>query len=213
MNIFFDFDDVLFNTRLFSRDFKKIFYDCGVSENCYEKTYAQARKTTRIPNYNFDKHLEILSSEHGIDIAALQNSMNTFLCDTSQYVFSDVAQTLDMYAKSDHKLFLVSYGVPQSWQEMKILPSGITGFFDQLVIGEIDKGHETKKIRDHYPVKENFFIDDREAYLESVKKTNPDITTILMKRKEGRHTDDQSIYCDFVAYDMKEVEEMITHMQ
>lgn len=209
MNIFFDFDDVLFNTRLFSRDFKKVFYDCGVRESCFEQTYAQARKTTRIPNYNFDKHLEILSTEYHIDSTTLQNNMNTFLCDTSQYIFSDVAQALSTFKKGGYKLFLVSYGVPRSWQEKKVHPSGIADIFDQLVIGEIDKGHETKKILDQHPSGENFFIDDREAYLESVKKVNPDITTILMKRKEGRHTDDQSIYCDQIAHTLKEVDEII----
>lgn len=205
MNIFFDFDDVLFHTKRFGEDFKQVFFKHGVSEECFTQTYEDSRKSTAIPNYNFDRQLVLLSSNYGIDEVTLRADLDVFLADTSMYVFDDMIGILEKLRAAGNGLFLVSYGAPQSWQEGKVFRSGVAPFFDRCVIGEIAKGIEALKIVNDFPSSKNYFIDDRCSYLEDVKKDAPNVTTILFRRPEGRYTDDASEACDITAESADEI--------
>ncbi len=210
MILFFDFDDVLFNTKEFSTDFDAVFENRGISAEDFQRTYAQSRHTTRIPNYNNAEHMRILSNEFGIDQKLLHADIRVFLEDTSSYLFSDVCAALAAFKEKGIVLCLVSYGKPKEWQDRKVYSSGVTDYFDEIVIGEIEKGCEAFQIQEKYADPIAFFVDDRIAYLADVRKDAPRVSTVLMLRPEGRYHDTPSDDCDFVVRELCEVQSLVT---
>ena len=122
--IFLDFDDVLFNTRDFVRDYKKIFYSFGVSEKLFNKNYYgyPVKNNGRLMKYNPEKHLECLEKEPGINIAGIKKGVRDFVKNTSQYIFPDAIDFLKSFPRKE--LFLLSYGETK-FQKLKIKNSGI----------------------------------------------------------------------------------------
>jgi trehalose-6-phosphate synthase len=58
-----------------------------------------------------------------------------------------------------------------------------------------------------------FFLDDRTEQICGVKKKFPYVTTILIKRPEGRYQDmKKDKYCDFEAHNLKEAEKIISEL-
>ena len=67
--IFLDFDDVIFNTRDFVKDYKEIFYSFDVPEKLFRKYYYgyPVKKNGQLLQYNPEEHLQCLKKESNIN--------------------------------------------------------------------------------------------------------------------------------------------------
>ena len=210
MKLFFDFDDVLFNTKKFKKDYLKFFEKHGISKEIFDKHYYNPLDRGEIKHYDPVQHIRRISQDLGGVNNELEESIEKFVSNTSKYVFFDVADFLQKFNKKD--LFMVSYS-ETDFQKLKILNSGVAKFFKLIAITNKTKGEAVRKI-----IKENeidmeseeiFFMEDRILQIEDVKTKYPRIKSILCKRKEGRYMDRRNKFCDFECENLEEVEKII----
>jgi len=212
MKIFIDFDDVIFNAKNFKNDLKKIFYKFGISEKLFDQSYYNYppnKKDTRVKTYVPEKQIKTIKKEIYLDDIQLQCEFEKFITNTKKYVFPDVVSFLNNFSKK--QLFLISHGSP-SFQKNKINNSGVGEFFNVIKVSKSEKSQEVKKIiqKEYSQKKETyFFLDDRMQYIEEIKKSLPDIITILVTRKEGRYADKKNKYCDFSVSNLKQALKII----
>ena len=211
MKIFIDFDDVLFNTKNFIADIKEIFIKHGISESVFNETYKKSDKfsgkidgsmRTYDPAFQFKKIREKIKT----DTKQVENKFETFIKDTSGYIFKDAGGFLGKIKKKD--VFILSFGT-NKFQKEKIKNSGIKKYFNKIIIiSHAKKSEAIGKIigKSKEPF---YFIDDRVKFLEEVKIKYPFAKTFLVKRKEGRYCDEKNKYCDFEAHNLKKVEKII----
>lgn len=202
MKIFIDFDDVLFNTRDFSRNYKKIFEECGVCKDIFHELYydyPQKDKTGKLKKYDYNKHVTRIGEECQMDTRELQKKVSNLISNTSKYLFPDVLDFLKAFNRSS--LFLVSFGKTE-FQKSKIMNSGIKDFFQEInIVDELKSGPISRFAKNDEKI---YFLDDRIEQVEDVKKNFPKSVTFLVDREEGRFDDEHNEYCDFVVKDLKE---------
>ncbi len=208
MQIFIDFDDVLFNTGEFNVEFEKVFDRCGVDNKLFQVTYKEARERDGIANYSFDRHCAILEKDHNISLAKINDAVVKLLNHADQFVFTDAEHFLKKLQADDHELYLVSFGAP-SIQEGKVCGSGLREYFKKIIVGEISKGEKIKEVLGAGNGKHYFFLDDRVEHITNVKENCSGILTILVERPEGRYHDDRMDSCDFTAESLNDVEKII----
>lgn len=206
LKIFLDFDDVLFNTRDFVVDYKKIFRKFGISDELFQKYYYgyPVKKGGKIMKYNPYEHLKRIKESSNIDTKELKKAIDDFVEDTAQYIFPDARDFLESFSKKE--LLLLSYGETK-FQNLKVSNSGITKYFSKIIIGDKLKSEMISKL-----VKEsdtNYLLEDRVEQITDVEKKFPFVKTVLLKRKEGRYDDKKNKYCEFEAKNLEEVSKII----
>jgi FMN phosphatase YigB (HAD superfamily) len=202
MKIFIDFDDTIFNTRDFIRDFKKIFWKHGISQELFFKHYYDypvvGKDESRILHkYDFEEHANKIERATGLKLKKLRQDVDKLLRNNGRYIFSDVKNFLDRFGKEN--IFLVSYA-RTSFQDKKIKESKILSYFKDFLLSDSMKGKSLKRLMRKHRISSTekiFFIEDRVEQLESVKKELPNIFTIFLKRKEARYNDKKNTFCDF----------------
>ena len=107
MKIFFDFDDVLFNSKQFKEDYFSIFKKRGVSRKIFEACYYDPLDERNIKLYDPMGHIKRVCSEIGIDVTTLEAEISAFVADTSDYVFADVVGALARFQRK--QLCIVSF--------------------------------------------------------------------------------------------------------
>lgn len=208
MKIFIDFDDVLFNTGKFREDYKKIFWKNNISKEIFEKYYYDyplKQKNGHLKKYDAWEHIKKIKNSEKIDVNNLKKEIISFLDKSEKYVFSDVADFMDSFGKSN--LYLVSYAVTD-FQKLKIKNSKIKKYFEKIIITDSMKSVPIKKIIKE-GVEEAFFLDDRVEQIGDVKREIPEIKTIFVHRKEGRYKDRKNKYCDFECSNLKQAQKII----
>jgi FMN phosphatase YigB (HAD superfamily) len=213
MKIFIDFDDVVFNTKKFISDYKKLFQKYGVTQKIFQENYygyPQKGKGGKLKKYNPETHIKILEKKMGIDLKNLEKEVENFVKKSKRYIFADAQKFLCKFKRKN--LFLVSYG-ENSFQQKKIANSGVAQYFQKIIISDKLKAKEIENISKELQLEisnQDFFLDDRIEQIENVKKNYPQITTILIKRKEGRYKDRKTKYADYEAKNFLEVEKLIS---
>lgn len=210
MKIFIDFDDVVFNTKQFKNDLAEVFFNHGISRDIYEKSYYDPNDKRSIRTY--DPKTQILRIKNSVDFDKheLLNSIKVFMEDTSNYVFEDFFSFVKKYDQKN--VYVVSYG-DIKFQEEKINSSGIKKYVDNIFITDRLKSsivgdflEENKNMQ----AEKIFFIDDRTEQIQDVKKKNPNVATMFLKRPEGRYQDmKKDQYCDFEVHNLQEAQEII----
>ena len=209
MKIFIDFDDVIFNTRRFKADFEVIFSQFGITANVFAENYFNYppnKKGFPMRTYILEKHLAKINQVASFARPILEKNIGIFLEATRKYVFPDVENFLKNF--SPPELFLISHG-DKNFQGKKIKNTRLESYFSAISISS------DQKSRTIYPwmkkgEEKKFFLDDRVHYLEEVKKSLPEITTILIQRPEGCYHDRKNKYCDFKAKNFKEAWKIIS---
>ena len=204
--IFLDFDDVVFNTQDFVKDYKKIFRSFGISEKLFYKHYYgyPVEKKGRLLKYNPDEHLKYIGKEIGEETVGLKKEISRFVNNTSKYIFEDTPHFLKSFPKRE--LFLLSYGRTE-FQEKKIKGSGIAKYFSKIIVGDKVKSEMVKGF-----IEKNddcYFLEDRVMQISDVERNFPFLKSILIKRKEGRYHDKKNKYCEFEAKNLKEAKKII----
>lgn len=202
MIVFIDFDDVLFDTASFKDAIKDIFLTAGLTDAQFQETYDRARVSGGVHVYSGDAHLEIVEHDFGIKKETLKKLIGDFLSDTSMFIFDDAVPFLEMIQKKG-KICLVSFGA-SSWQNKKVLNSGIAHYFDDIQIGARNKGTAISQtgLQSEKPA---FFIDDRVDFIDQVKEKHPHIHTILMTREQCRYNDSPSGTTDSTVCTLEQV--------
>lgn len=216
MLIFLDFDDVLFNTREFRKEFRSLFLKFGISENQFNETYELSKEVGgKEKTYQFDRHLSYLENVLKLDIAELRCLIDEFLVSTSRYLFQDGIDFLKACVDSNISLELISFG-SEDFQTRKVFSAGIEKYFKNIYAGNIVKGEVIKnrlKSKEYTDENDIYFVDDRVEYLEIAKKINPNLKIILMQRPEGRYADKRSKDCDCLVANFNEILKIINLKQ
>ena len=211
MKVFIDFDDVLFYSKKFIQDEKKIFRKYKISEELFQKHYYQYRKDKKgnlIRIYDLKKQLRGIKKEKKMDIEPIRKELEAFLKNTRKYIFNDVENFLKKFEKKN--LFIISYS-KTDFQKNKIKNSGIPKYFKKIIITDEEKFKALKRIIDTEKTKneEIFFLEDRTDYIAGIKNEIPWVKTILMRRPQGRYKDEVLACCDFRIKNLKEAEKII----
>ena len=211
MKVFIDFDDVLFYSKKFIQDEKKIFRKYKISEELFQKHYYQYRKDKKgnlIRIYDLKKQLRGIKKEKKMDIEPIRKELEAFLKNTRKYIFNDVENFLKKFEKKN--LFIISYS-KTDFQKNKIKNSGIPKYFKKIIITDEKKFKVLKRIIDTEKTKneEIFFLEDRTDYIAGIKNEIPWVKTILMRRPQGRYKDEVLACCDFRIKNLKEAEKII----
>ena len=208
MKLFIDFDDVLFFSKKFIQDEKNIFLKHGISEELFKKHYYHFRENDKNKKYRFydlDKQLEGIRNELGMDISPLEKEAKKFIEDTSRYVFPDVESFLKEIKKDD--LFILSYSKTE-FQRLKIENCRLARYFRKIIITDRKKSEAIMLAMKENDIKKGediYFIDDRADYISEVKKSLPQVKTILVRRKEGRYHDLESEDSDYEVENFSQV--------
>jgi len=211
MKIFIDFDDVLFNTKLFYEGIKNVFFENGISEEIFKKYYKDPeieKKRGIIQKYNPYKQIEKIG-KIGIETKKLKRDFSNFIKNTSQYIFEDGIEFLEKMKNED--LYIISYG-DRKFQNEKIINSGIAKYFKRISIAETTKAAAIRKILKDKKVKEGealIFIDDRERFLRDIKESYPGMVTFLFSNSLGRYNDEKTGHCDFKVKNFNEILKII----
>ncbi|MDO8240405.1 MAG: HAD hydrolase-like protein [Candidatus Moranbacteria bacterium] len=212
MKVFLDFDDVLFNTKKFVVDYKKIFRLHGISEDVYKKyyyDYLPNKKNSKLKKYISEPHIDKIGKEEGIDVSALKQDIEVFLGTASKYVFSDVYDFLGSFKKNDS--YLISYS-KNKFLESKIKNSGVAKYFKKVVMTDSLKSLPVRDIMREDNIKKDeqvFFLDDRIEQIDDVKKHYKWIKTVFINRKEGRYQNIADDMCDFECKNLKQAKKII----
>lgn len=210
MKIFIDFDDVLFNTKSFIFDYRKIFVKNGVPEEIFEKYYKDksAKGDLRVKKHNPREQVEKIK-KLGYETSGIEREMSELLKNTGSYLFKDSQKFVEKF--KDEDLYIVSFG-DKKFQKEKIVNSGISHYFKKIVIADVSKAVGIKNILKNKKTEMGeplIFIDDRVKFLEDIKKTYPGMITILMQRAEGRFFDERNESCNFTAENFSQVLDII----
>jgi len=112
-------------------------------------------------------------------------------------LYSDTLSFLER-ARHTHQLVLLTYTMNTPLQKKKINGSGVTPYFDHVIMthgtreGESGKGLGAKDyLATHHSTGQNIFIDDVLANITEVKRMNPEIRCVRIDRtlSEGVGTD------------------------
>lgn len=203
MKIFIDFDDVLFNTKDFKEDLLNVFIKNGITKSQFKQSYWGR-------TYNLEKQIKAIENKYNVDADKLEKDIDNFLSDLGKYVFLDVHNFIESVGREN--IFVASYG-HKNFQEQKIKSSGLGNSFKKIVITHEAKSEIIRDLIDEEDLDDEtlYFLDDRISYIEEVKNIFPEIKTILMKRPEGRYDDKPNKDCDFVAKNLDEVKDILTH--
>ncbi len=210
MQIFLDFDDVLFNTSRFVQVLKKEFEKNGISEEEFDRTYLdypRRQKNGRLTVYNIWQQIDYLEKEKKKSLSRLRRAVKTLVADTSSFIFPDVVKFLKTFASED--LYIISYGESEL-QLKKINNCGLSSYFKKIIIINQPKGKIIQQIRKETSKNVSaYFLDDRVEQIEDAKLKNPDLKTLLVKRPEGRYNDKPNQYCDFTISNLLEAKKII----
>lgn len=133
--------------------------------------------------------------------------------DFAAMLYDDTLPFLE-HARRSHKLVLLTYTMNPPLQKKKIEGSGVTPYFDRIIMthgtreGESGKGRGAKDyLAAHPSVGKNIFIDDALANISEVKRMNPKIWCVRIDRaaSEEGETDHSLLPGDDVVANLSAV--------
>ena len=212
MKIFVDFDDVMFDTKRFYLDFQKVFIRNGISRSVVERTNRESRQKNSLNTssvYSPWRQLELmgLPSDKSRDI---KKELTESLVDLQKYVFKDVGRLIVNFHKSS--LVILSYG-DIKFQGQKIKGSGLTKYFGKIIISKKSKAVVIGKYHAKNGKESIYFLDDRIEHLEEMKKSDPAVTTMLVRRREGRYKDERSDAGDYAIKNLNQAVKIINKIK
>lgn len=204
MIIFFDFDDVLMDTRAFKREYFKIFSTFGIPAKRARAIYMEMRKTLGRDDPRV--HIRLLKEKYPrLPVSAVERSLYKIRAQSRRFVFKDAAGALNRLQKEAGRLELISSG-DKRVQKKKILESGLARFFKKIHLVSTDKkGNTIKKILANRrgPL---VFIDDKKEAVDDVRKVIPKARIIQVLRHRDQ---ERSKRADVVITNLKRVTQYI----
>ena len=185
---FIDFDDTIFNSGKFIKDFKKVFRRHGVSSEEFEKSYIPCSEGIcgkTFMEYDLERQLLDIENRHG-KLTKMRRELHDFIVNSQKYVFDDFYEFTKKIPKEN--IFLISFG-KSSFQRSKIKHSGVLSYVQDYVLTSSSKAECINEIfsRNERGERKLTFVDDRVDQLEDVKEKFPEMILYRMIRPEGRY--------------------------
>lgn len=180
--IIIDFDGVLLNDQKFKKDYIRLFKTFGIPVSLYESAYRELKNKKGF--YDPEAHIAILQKKKpGLKKDGLIKKINSFVKNSSRYIYKDAIPFLKFFKKRRYDLVLLSTG--HEYQNLKIKNSKIIHFFKEIIIiPNFSKTESVAKILKNYLGKPSVFIDDKKEVVDEVKKEIPNIYIIQLARRK-----------------------------
>ncbi len=205
MLLFVDFDDTIFNTKEFKRDYISLFQKEGIAKREFDDSYyldgIKGESEKMIKMYDVDAQLKRLESVKGRVLKRLASQIDGFMQDTQKYVFEDFYKFAGNF--SHEQLILISFG-SRSFQIKKIRSSGVSSYFSKVVVTDGSKSGYINDIVKEKGKEKIILLDDRCDQLINAVQCVKSIIPIRIKRKEGRYSDietPKTIKCEACSLD------------
>ena len=165
MKVIFDFDDVIFDTKLFKKHIFSSLTQFNIDEDVVKEFYEKNRKA-----FNLSSLLKEIVISSGVSVSdeELEDIVDMLLQDAVKYVDTKL---IDLMKKIGlENCFIITAGEVE-FQKQKLKISGVT---DLLPLGHImivgyDKKKKIKFICKTYQNERVIFVDDKEDHIEEAK--------------------------------------------
>ncbi len=183
MHVYLDLDNTLLATQTFYQEYyKPLLLAYGSTEREIEKSYTFFTNGTLLEGELFTprRQMEILGWRE-TDIEEALITIENILREKRSFIFADVRKFLIELKQRGAYFILLTFG-HQQFQKQKIIASGISHLFDEVIIIASDKARllqeEAKKLGETV-----WFIDDRSEYMRTLQD-NGSVLTFHMNRPE-----------------------------
>lgn len=176
---FIDFDDTLFDTDRLKKYLVRIFEKNGVNKQEFQDSYNILRNEKDL-KYNPYRQIDLINIDD-INRENLLNDLNLLFEDSHDLVFSDSIDFLNNIKKMGGKLVLISFG-DESFQNIKIDSSGLTKYFDEIIITNKAKIDLIISRDDLDFYDEIFLLDDHPIFIDEALKAVNNKTIPLYKK-------------------------------
>lgn len=207
--LIFDWDDTLFAAAKFIKEIKRSLRRLGVAEEIFFLAYRLCRdKNGCWSPRRLVKELKELIP--GLAEKMVLARLDFCLARAKKFVYPEAAAVLKKMAARGAKMILISFG-PKKFQAAKIKNSGLAKFFDKIIFDCVDSA-KVEKISKTYGAESRrgsvYFIEDKGSGVEAVKRANPGINAVWIKRPDGRYLS-QPCQADFVIKNLRDLEKII----
>lgn len=138
MNYYLDFDNTLYETAKLT-DLMLGAISKGISDSTGNDTnslFQEAKGSFDSTNDNIFRFSENMSKRYGVNPEVVTGNINRVLDNGESLVFDDAKRFLERIKENGHKAYMLTY-LPkgnQEYQMRKILGSGLTKYFDGLML-------------------------------------------------------------------------------
>jgi FMN phosphatase YigB (HAD superfamily) len=206
MQIFIDFDGVLFDSGSFYDPLLCVFERSGYSRSETERQIhdvaGRHKKNFGIASYSFSAHQEMyLLDRHQSIFQDLCELMKT----SSAYVYEDSRKFLE--SLRPHATTILTTGDPEL-QEKKVVSSGLELFVDAVEITHKPKYHTIERYREKFPNQRIVFVEDKiEQLRETLSITG--VHRVLIQRPNARYVAQSFEGADLVCEDLTKAKKYI----
>ncbi len=196
MNYYIDFDNTLYETaKLTSCMIAAIGNKIGELTGLEKEPIIQdAKDNFNSTLDNIFTHAEKMGNKYNVDSETVVNAVKDVIDNGRDIVFEDAVRFLERLKENGHKIFILTY-IPktnQEYQLKKLMGSGITKYFDGIIITA-----EYKFLLD-LDYTNGIFIDDDPRDLNGLFEKNP-IKVIRIRKPNNKRSK--------IDLDNKEIEE------
>lgn len=196
MNYYIDFDNTLYETAKLTTNMiaaigNKIGDLTGLEK---EPIIQDAKDNFNSTLDNIFTHAEKMGKKYNVDSDEVVNAVKAVIDNGREIVFEDAVRFLERLKENGHKIFILTY-IPktnQEYQLKKLMGSGITKYFDGIIITA-----EYKFLLD-LDYTNGIFIDDDPRDLNGLFDKNP-IKVIRIRKPNNKRSK--------IDLDNKEIEE------
>ena len=199
MNIYIDFDNTLYETSRLTEEMIAAMSGAILSEkksNNYEEILNDIKNNFNSTSGNIFEYVKQASSKHNVDKEEVLEAVDKVLLNGRKFVFPDAIVFLEKIKSMGDKIYLLTY-IPKSNQEYqmkKIVGSGISGFFDGIIITT------ENKFELELDYEKGIFIDDDAINLTGLYKKNS-YKVIRIRRPNNRHYNEEVNIKDIKEYE------------
>ena len=196
MNYYIDFDNTLYETAKLTS-----LMITAIGNKIGELTGREAESIIQDAKENFNStldniftHAEKMGIKYNVDEKAVVDAVKSVVDNGKEIVFEDAIRFLEKLKEKGHKIFILTY-IPktnQEYQLKKLMGSGITGYFDGIIVTA-----EYKFLLD-IDYTNGIFIDDDPRDLNGLFEKNP-IKVIRIRKPNNKRSK--------IDIDNKEIEE------
>ena len=196
MNYYIDFDNTLYETaKLTSLMIAAIGNKIGeLAEKDAELIIQDVKDNFNSTIDNIFTHAEKMGKKYNVDSKMVVDAVKAVVDNGKEIVFEDAIRFLERLKEKGHKIFILTY-IPQTNQEYqlkKLMGSGITSYFDGIIITA-----QYKFLLD-LDYTNGIFIDDDPRDLNGLFEKNP-IKVIRIRKENNKRSK--------IDIDNKEIEE------
>lgn len=177
-----DFDDTLFSTHAFKKARFESLQKLGVSEEEQVETYREARNSSDgLFTYSNQRHADALE-RRGFDGVTVMTALEETTGDRLKtFLFPDTIDFLERIKGIGEPMVLLSLGDP-SFQELKVVGSGVAPYFDRRFMVQESKVHIIQELLDVGEKEEEmWFINDKVGETLLIKEKFPQLHIVLKK--------------------------------